>query len=136
MLERAVVKKRYRDVPEVFDAASPLSHINADAPPALLVHGDIDTLAPVAEAREFARELRATSQEPVIYVELHGATHAFEIFQSIRTLQTITAVDLFLTWLLTNDPPGAIAVLDAATENGGATEPAASDPTSTVRTAR
>jgi acetyl esterase/lipase len=130
------VKERYGDVPDVFDAASPLSHIGSDAPPALIVHGDIDTLAPVAEAREFARELREKSHEPVVYVELRGATHAFEIFQSIRTLQTITAVDLFLTWLLTNDPPGAIAALDAAAETDAATEPAANDPTSTVRTAR
>jgi acetyl esterase/lipase len=135
MLERAVVKKRYRDAPEVFDAASPLSHVNPDAPPALIVHGDIDTLAPVAEARAFARELRAVSHEPVVYVELRGATHAFEIFQSIRSLQTITAVDLFLTWLLTNDPPGAIAELDAATRNEGTAAPGATDSVPAAHTA-
>ena len=35
---------------------------HADAPPALVVHGDLDTLAPVAEARRFVQMLRATSR--------------------------------------------------------------------------
>jgi acetyl esterase/lipase len=114
MLERVVVKQRFADAPELFDQASPMSYIRADAPPALIVHGDLDTLAPVAEARAFVAELRATSHSPVVYAELHGAHHAFEIFQSIRTLQTVAAVDLFLTWLLTNDPPGSLVPLAEA----------------------
>jgi acetyl esterase/lipase len=120
LLERSVVKRRYADAPEVFEQASPLSHISADAPPALIVHGDRDTLAPVREARGFVRQLRAASQQPVVYAELHGATHAFEIFQSIRTLHTVAAVDLFLTWLLTSDPPRAIVPLaDAQSSDPG-----------------
>ena len=73
MLERAVVKQRYADAPEVFEQASPMQHVHADAPPALVVHGDLDTLAPVAEAREFVRMLREVSRQPVVYAELRGA---------------------------------------------------------------
>ena len=91
VLERLVVKQRYADAPEVFDQASPMSHVNADAPPALIVHGDLDTLAPVTEARAFVQMLRETSRTPVVYAELHGAHHAFDVFQSIRTLQTVAA---------------------------------------------
>jgi acetyl esterase/lipase len=134
VLERTIVKQRYADAPEVFDQASPMSHINADAPPALVVHGDLDTLAPITEAREFVRMLREVSHNKVVYAELHGAHHAFDIFQSIRSLETITAVDLFLTWLLTVDPPRALVALDDAPANGASAEPAVSDPTSTVRT--
>jgi acetyl esterase/lipase len=123
MLERMVVKQRYADAPEVFAQASPMNHINPDAPPALVVHGDLDTLAPVAEARAFVAALRETSRAPVVYAELRGAHHAFEVFQSIRTLQAVAAVDRFLTWLLTVDPPAAIAALRA--RGSEATAPAA-----------
>ena len=73
VLERFVVKRRYADAPEVFDQASPMSHVNADAPPALIVHGDLDTLAPVTEARRFVQMLRETSRSAVVYAELRGA---------------------------------------------------------------
>ena len=135
MLERAVVKQRYADAPAVFDEASPMHHVRSDAPPALVVHGTQDVLAPVAEAREFVRMLREVSDNKVVYAELRGAGHAFEIFQSIRSLETIKAVDLFLTWLLTVDPPRALVPLDDGSVNGAAVASGENDPTSTVRTA-
>ena len=83
-----------------------MSHVNADAPPVLVVHGDLDNLAPVDEARAFVREAaRGRASNPVVYVELPGAHHAFDVFHSIRTMETIAGVDRFLAWLLTVDPP-------------------------------
>lgn len=105
VLERYIVKQRLDDAREIYDMASPLSHVHRDAPPALVVHGTLDRLAPVEEARAFVDALRAASAEPVVYVELPGAHHAFEVFQSIRSMHTVAAVDLFLTWLLTTHPP-------------------------------
>lgn len=135
-LERYVVKRRYEDEPEAFELASPMHHIRADAPPAMIVHGSVDVLAPIAEARIFVRELRAVSRNPVVYVELTGAQHAFEIFNSIRTLHTIAGVDRFLTWALTVDPPREAAPHGGRQASAGGAAPAASDPTSTARTAR
>jgi hypothetical protein len=65
--------------------------------------------------------LREVSSKPVVYAELPGATHAFEVFQSIRTMHTVAAVDLFLTWLLTHDPPHAVRQLaaDQSSERSG-----------------
>jgi acetyl esterase/lipase len=110
ILERLVVKRRYADVPELFDEASPMSHLGPHAPPALMVHGTRDRLTPVAEAREFVRMLRGVSRQPVAYAELPGAHHAFEILVSVRALHTVAGVDLFLTWLLATDPPAAFPV--------------------------
>ena len=62
ILQPMVVKAFFEDEPEKFAAASPLDQIHADAPPFLIVHGDKDTLAPVADARLFAEQLRATSR--------------------------------------------------------------------------
>ena len=81
LLERRVVKRKLAEAPDVFRNASPLFRVRADAPPALVVHGDLDTLAPVEQARAFVSALRATSREPVVYVELRGAHHAFEVFK-------------------------------------------------------
>ena len=39
-------------------------HVREDAPPFFVVHGDLDTLAPVADARDFVDKLRAVSDAP------------------------------------------------------------------------
>ena len=48
------------------------------------------------EARYFADELRDVSKEPVIYAELGGAQHAFDLFCSPRTSHMLVAVLKFL----------------------------------------
>ncbi|MEM1032535.1 MAG: alpha/beta hydrolase [Myxococcota bacterium] len=102
-LERWIVKRDRDQYFEVFDRASPLSRLEGrgDAiPPALVIHGRRDNLAPVAEARAFVSGLRTTSEEAVVYVELGGAHHAFDLFASVRTLQTNHAVETFGRWVV------------------------------------
>lgn len=83
--------------PEAFAKVSPMDQVRPDAPPFLIIHGDKDTLAPVEDARDFARRLESVSTQPVHYLELHGAQHAFDIFPSLRCKAVIGAVDQFLT---------------------------------------
>ena len=64
-----------------------------------MVHGVNDTPAPVAEARLFVKELRATSRAPVVYAEVPGAQHAFEIFASVRAAHVIRGVARFLAYI-------------------------------------
>jgi acetyl esterase/lipase len=85
--------------PEKFAQASPVDRVHAGAPPFLVIHGDRDTLVPVGIAREFVTRLRAASKAPVVYLELKGAQHAFDVFPSIRGLQVIRSVDAFLDTL-------------------------------------
>ena len=96
-LEPYVVKAFVADEPEVYRDLSPVHHVRADAPPFLVVHGDKDVLAPVEDARVFVERLRAVSHEPVLYAEMQGAQHAFEIFPSYRTARVIEGVERFLT---------------------------------------
>jgi acetyl esterase/lipase len=93
---RIVLKAKLAEEPEKFAEASPLDHVRADAPPFLVIHGDKDTLAPVEGARDFVEDLRAVSEAPVLYLELKGAQHAFEVFPSIRTNQVVRAAERFL----------------------------------------
>lgn len=95
-LEPWVVKAFISEEPERFEAASPIDQVNADAPPFLVVHGDRDTLAPLEDARLFVERLRETTDESVVYAELQGAQHAFDMFYSFRTIPVIQAVERYL----------------------------------------
>jgi dipeptidyl aminopeptidase/acylaminoacyl peptidase len=79
--------------------ASPLQQVNADAPPFLIIHGRNDTLVPVEEARLFAERLRAVSRAPVVYLELPGTQHGFDVFPSIRSAHVVRAVGRFVELL-------------------------------------
>ncbi|MFE5707748.1 alpha/beta hydrolase [Rhodococcus sp. ACS1] len=95
--------------PDDYRAASPLAHLRADAPPFFVIHGTSDSLIPVAEARIFVDELRQVSGNPVVYAELKGAQHAFDVFPSIRSISVTQAVGRFLEWSrsATTDVPAA-----------------------------
>ncbi|MEY2431311.1 MAG: hypothetical protein QOC92_1036, partial [Acidimicrobiaceae bacterium] len=91
-----IMGKNIEEDPEAFRKASPMDLVRADAPPFFVIHGDRDTLAPVEDAREFVERLRAVSESPVLYAEMRGAQHAFEIFPSFRTARVIEGVERFL----------------------------------------
>lgn len=95
-LEPTVMKSFLDEEPEKFRDASPLHLLHANTPPTLIVHGDRDVLAPVDYARALYKELSAVSQQPVLYAEIPGAQHAFEIFMSPRTARVVSAVRYFL----------------------------------------
>src|SRR5439155_3783596 len=96
LLERAVFRKRLRDAREEFEAASPVFRVHEEAPPFFVIHGAHDSLVPVAEARRFVERLREVSKEPVVYAELPGAQHAFDVFPSIRSAHVTRATERFL----------------------------------------
>lgn len=95
-LEQQIMKAFQSEEPEKFRRASPIDRVHPGAPPFFIIHGDRDTLAPVEEARYFADELRQRSKSPVIYAELAGAQHAFDLFCSPRTAHMLVAVLKFL----------------------------------------
>lgn len=74
---------------------SPSQVINPDAPPFLIVHGALDTLVPCREARAFAARLREVSKSEVVYAELPGTQHSFDVFQSYRFHAVTDAVVRF-----------------------------------------
>ena len=89
------MKLRLLDDEGEFERASPIARVRRDAPPFFVVHGDRDSLVPVAGARAFVRALRGVSEAPVLYAELPGAQHAFDLFPSARTCATLGAVARF-----------------------------------------
>ena len=97
-LEKTVMPvPRARD-PRLWDLASPITLVHEDAPPFFVLHGTHDSLTSVEEARLFVARLRAVSRNPVVYAELPGAQHAWDVFRSVRALHSVNAVARFLEW--------------------------------------
>ena len=78
-------------------ASSPLAYLHAKAPPFLIIHGTLDTLVLVEDARYFADELARASDQPVVYAELPGTQHNFDFFHSLRCHAVTDAVESFVT---------------------------------------
>ena len=87
------------DVPERIPTP-PEAYANADAPPFLVAHGDQDTFVPVETARHFVDRLRDASSNPVVYVELPGAQHSFDVFHSVRFDTLVEAIEGFTAWVV------------------------------------
>jgi acetyl esterase/lipase len=93
-----VIRKRFTKNPEVFENASPLLRITPDAPDFFVLHGRYDTLVEVNQARQFVAKLRDVSKRTVVYAELPGTQHAFDLFPSIRSAHVVRAIDRYLHW--------------------------------------
>jgi acetyl esterase/lipase len=97
--EPLVVKAFLAEEPERFVEASPIDQVHPLAPPFLVVHGDRDSLVPLPDTRLFVERLREVSKQPVLYAELQGAQHCFDVFPSVRTAKVVEGVERFLTTL-------------------------------------
>ena len=96
LLERRVFKSRLDQDRDIFEAASPLYRVNADAPPFFVLHGMNDTLVPVTEARRFVKALRDASQSVVAYAELPRTQHAFDVLPSVRPANAVAGIVRFV----------------------------------------
>jgi acetyl esterase/lipase len=96
LLQRRVMKATVSENPAAFEQASPDRRITEIAPPMFVVQGANDTLVPPQVARRFVERLRATSRQPVAYLELPCTQHAFDVLASIRTRHTTLGVVRFL----------------------------------------
>jgi acetyl esterase/lipase len=97
LLGRFVVEAKYSDDPELYASYSPIRQVRPDAPPFFVIHGVHDTLVPVEEARLLVERLRAVSGATVVYAELPGTQHGFEVFPSVRTAHMVRGVERFLS---------------------------------------
>lgn len=51
------------------------------------------------DARRFVDALRGVSAQPVVYAELPGAHHTFDVFHSIRFESVISGIEAFAAWV-------------------------------------
>jgi acetyl esterase/lipase len=79
--------------------SSPVAYVGAGAPPFFIAHGDKDTRVAMDGARLLVERLRRTSSRPVVYTELPGAQHAFDLFHSLRFEAVVDAIEAFAAWV-------------------------------------
>ncbi len=96
LFAKVVVKQPLSEAEDVYRAVSPAHRVHPQAPPFLIFHGDQDSLVPVSDARAFAKRMEDGSESAVLYVELPGAEHAFDIFPSLRTARVVECIERFL----------------------------------------
>ena len=122
-LSRLVMKSSPETARADWDRASPIARVHAGAPPFFVIHGTHDSLAFVEDTRHFVAALRAVSRQPVVYAELPGVQHAFDIFHSTRSAHAVEAVTRYVERLhaartAATDAPAAAD--HAASESAGA----------------
>jgi acetyl esterase/lipase len=53
----------------------------------------------VQDARRFVARLRGGSSNPVVYAELPGAQHTFDLFGSLRFETVVDGIEAFAAWV-------------------------------------
>lgn len=93
-----------------YAAASPITHVSATSPPVLLLHGDADTLVPMAQSEGMERALRAAGV-PVQLVRISGGIHGADFGAPQRRADwpdyyadTVRWLDQYLRGRVTPDP--------------------------------
>lgn len=95
-----VIHESPKENPGLWDLASPIVQISDQSPPFMVIHGSHDSICPATDARMFIKHLREVSKNPVIYAELIGGEHAFDVVHSLHTDNTVDGVHRFLEWTL------------------------------------
>ncbi len=95
-LVKRVLKCSPAENRELWELASPISHLRADAPPLLAIQGTHDSLVFAEETAAFVEALAAHSQQPALHLEVAGAQHAFDTFHSVRSACAVRVAAAFL----------------------------------------
>jgi len=98
-LEKNIMPKPLAQDRALWELASPIAQAHNERPPFMVVHGELDTLSFVEDAKYFVKALRETSEQPCVYTELPNAQHAFDIFYSPRCIHTVKAMHVFAEWV-------------------------------------
>jgi acetyl esterase/lipase len=87
--------------------SSPRAYIRPDAPPFFVAHGDNDTFIPATSAESFVDALRSVSTNPVVYAQLPGAQHSFDLLYSVRVQHVIDGIEAFTAWVRAHRDPAS-----------------------------
>jgi acetyl esterase/lipase len=85
--------------------SSPIDLAHPDAPPFLLIDAGHDSVIGPESTKQLLAALE-TAGSKVARAELPGAEHTFDFLRSVRTENTIDAIEDFATWALSAEKPG------------------------------
>lgn len=73
----------YADDPDLYAQASPITHVSADDPPTLILHGSIDTVVPISQAELLVDKLKAAGV-PYEYDRVEGWPHTMDLEANVN----------------------------------------------------
>jgi dipeptidyl aminopeptidase/acylaminoacyl peptidase len=73
----------YADKPELYRLASPNTHVSADDPPTLILHGSIDTVVPIIQAELLVDKLKEAGV-PYEYDRVEGWPHTMDLEANVN----------------------------------------------------
>jgi dipeptidyl aminopeptidase/acylaminoacyl peptidase len=77
-------------VPQLAQLASPVEHVDAGDPPAILLHGDEDPQMPIEQMRELEAAYRSAGLD-VEAVVIEGARHGGDVFHTGEPAERVIA---------------------------------------------
>lgn len=81
--------------------SAPLELLHDGAPPMLVAHGTHDSFVPVTAARDFVERFRTAAPDSrLVYLELPGAQHSFDLYDSVRFRAVVDAAESFTAEVL------------------------------------
>lgn len=87
-------------VPDLYQRASPISHVKPDLPPTLLVYARRDHVVEVKYGRQLYEQLQAAGNQAV-WLEIPWAEHAFDtVFNGLSNQLALYYTERFLAWAL------------------------------------
>ncbi|MGW4499760.1 alpha/beta hydrolase [Micromonospora sp. NPDC004336] len=86
-------------------ALQPQGYVHAEAPPFFIAHGTKDAWGTVEGARHFTARLRRAGDNTVVYAELPGGQHSFDIYHSPRFEAVVDGIEAFTAWVLADRQP-------------------------------
>jgi acetyl esterase/lipase len=80
---RDFLRAEWDDQPELWQLASPITHVRPDSPPTLIVHGTTDMLVEVSQADDLAERMQEVGAE-YWYDRIDGYPHAMDIVFAVN----------------------------------------------------
>lgn len=84
----------YKETPELFVEASPLTWVSKESPVTMIVHGTRDMLVPLLEAEKLKHKLDSLGV-PNVYHPVPGWPHAMELDQRVNDYCKVILLDFF-----------------------------------------
>lgn len=81
-------RKSRAEAPELYRQANPLTHVDKNDPPILILHGTADKTVPVADSEAFAEALKKAGVEHQLVI-IPNAVHSFHLEPKQRDLRPL-----------------------------------------------
>lgn len=93
-----LMSRPYSEIPELYRQASPITYVDKNSPPTLILQGTADELIPMSQA-EALRDKLDSLGVPCVYKPLQGWPHTMDMVKRVNDYFKVTLNDFFEEYL-------------------------------------